>query len=768
MKLILGLLVYLPIITFAQSPFCTDSALYYLRTISVDIGPRPMGSPNERRAMEFALAKFREFGLSEAYIMEMRRAENDISEAAINTNSGVAVGILQGRTNRIIVIGGHIDSASPFIPGANDDGSGSATVIELARVLSKGAHESTIVFCLFGGEESGVCGSNHFVNHFPQINNVALMISIDMANGSELLIPTIDNKDGNTPIWLVQATYEEFAKLKYSGLKYLTHFFTAMSLLPGGGVGSDHDPFLKKGIPAIDFTSDMNDPIHTPQDDIGHFKPIGLKRSGDLVKALIHRFDSGVPDTKTNKYYLLQIGKHAFFIPIWLLTALTIISFACGIVALYTVRKRRIEIDKKQRPTVPALKLFLFAIIIQSFVWLSANLVGIIKGVRFPWISEPDGYFLLGLLSGLLGIAVSLLLTKRIRISKDPYRWYLRTFIFLTLFVGLFLLANIKIAFYPAVALLFIALAMLVQRPWLRLLFWFLSPHFMFYLIFSEGFLFFSRSIALNAPGGIGINVTLHAVYIIFFAIWSFPFLLGFAAIYFDSGADLLWLKHWKSKSVIIGIFVLCVVCILILIYQPSYSDEWRQNITIEQSLDLNSGKGSVWLKSSEYLDGLNVHLADLDTTISTKEYEVPIKEFTFERKPWITLDRTMSSISDSNTTFSMLVKIHFQYRPRSFTLSYSNSKNSISNCAGEFITSQTDHSITMRWESFPDTALSIPIQFTVIKGDSVTENIEARFVEMVEPVRVAKELINVNPRTIIKRSEVLKRTPTADSTLMQ
>ena len=49
-----------------------------------------------------------------------------------------------------------------------------------------------------------------------------------------------------------------------------------------------------------------------------------------------------------------------------------------------------------------------------------------------------------------------------------------------------------------------------------------------------------------------------------------------------------------------------------------------------------------------------------------------------------------------------------------------------------------------------------IPIHFTVVKGDSVTETIEAKFLEMVEPVRIEKEFANIIPRTIMKRTEVL------------
>ncbi|MGA3287728.1 MAG: M28 family metallopeptidase [Bacteroidota bacterium] len=757
MKRFLLFFITLPSLSYAQILFSSDSALSYLRTISVTIGARPMGSPNERRAMEFALAKFREFGLDEAYVMEMKTAKNDMTGASVNTSSGIAIGVLRGKTDRIIVIGGHIDSAGPDIPGANDDGSGSAAVIELARVLSKEQHHSTIFFCLFGGEEEGLIGSKYFVDHFSRIDSVTLMLELDMANGRDPLIPTIDYKGGNTPVWLVQATYEEFGKLGYSGLDYPTHFFTAMSMMPGGGVGSDHEPFLAKGIPAIDFTSDISDPIHTPQDDFEHFKPSGLKRSGDLVYALIHRFDENVPEEKTNNYYLLQIGKRALFFPLWLLSTFIIVSVVLAIGALIVVRKRRIETERSQRPKVPAFKLFLFALLIQTCVWLSENLVGLIKGTRFPWVASPDGYFILGFLAALLGIIFSLKFSRRVNLSKDPYRWFLRTVVFLLVFISLLALINVKVTLYPALALFFLALAMLANKPLLKLFFWILSPHFMFRLMFSEEFFFLGRTMALQSAQPMWMYFVLHLFYILFFALWSFPFLLGFAAVYFDSGIDLLWLKKWRTRTGLIVGSALFLLCVLVLSFLPSYSDEWRPTITIDQLLDMNTGKGTVQLKSSEYLRHLTVHLAEKDTTISTWERDVPVKDFTYHQAPWIQIERTVLTSVDSSITYDILATLHFKYRPRNFTLSYSAGKNKLEDVAGEFVSSSTAHSVSMRWKSFPDTVMMVPIHFRVVKADSVTETIEAKFIEMMEPVRIEKEMTNIFPQTTLRRTEIIR-----------
>jgi hypothetical protein len=84
------------------------------------------------------------------------------------------LGILPGRdTTRVMVLGGHYDSChcsggtNPLTdeaPGANDDGSGSSAMIELARVMSKnypGGLEVSVIFALYAGEENGLIGSTN-------------------------------------------------------------------------------------------------------------------------------------------------------------------------------------------------------------------------------------------------------------------------------------------------------------------------------------------------------------------------------------------------------------------------------------------------------------------------------------------------------------------------------------------------------------------------------------------------------------------------------
>lgn len=94
--------------------------------------------------------------------------------------------------NRVFIVGGHIDSrateandSTSTAPGANDDASGVAAVIELARVMSKYELSATIIFVAFSGEEQGLYGATHLAKKAKEENwNLVAMLNNDMIGNS--------------------------------------------------------------------------------------------------------------------------------------------------------------------------------------------------------------------------------------------------------------------------------------------------------------------------------------------------------------------------------------------------------------------------------------------------------------------------------------------------------------------------------------------------------------------------------------------------------
>ena len=135
-KILFFIFVIFSALAFSQTPcFNADSVYSTIHHLSVTIGPRPMGSLNERRALKWAAGQFQRFGADTAYVMTFNRVDEERS--SVNTRSGTAVGVFKGKTDSTIVVGGHIDSDAWDIPGANDNASGTACAMELARIWSQ-------------------------------------------------------------------------------------------------------------------------------------------------------------------------------------------------------------------------------------------------------------------------------------------------------------------------------------------------------------------------------------------------------------------------------------------------------------------------------------------------------------------------------------------------------------------------------------------------------------------------------------------------------
>src|SRR5215203_5408199 len=110
------------------------------------------------------------------------------------TNLTNVVATLKGTTDpeRVYVVSGHYDSmcTSPTdakcdAPGANDDASGTAAVIELARVMSKRKFDATIVFMTVPGEEQGLLGATYYAEQAKQkAINIEAMFTNDIVGGA--------------------------------------------------------------------------------------------------------------------------------------------------------------------------------------------------------------------------------------------------------------------------------------------------------------------------------------------------------------------------------------------------------------------------------------------------------------------------------------------------------------------------------------------------------------------------------------------------------
>jgi hypothetical protein len=739
--------------------FSGQRAYAILSTMVRDIGPRPMGSPAEQRALAFATAKFAEYGCDTSYILPMTVAD------MTNTTSGVAVGISRGRTGRMIVIGGHMDSSGPDIPGANDDGSGSACVIELARVLAPRERQSTIVFCCFGGEEDGLRGSAHFVKNFPLIDSVALMLQIDMADGASYLELDPDaSYQVSAPRWLPRAAFEIFySELGFSNLRYVTHAAT-LNASTSGAAGSDHEPFLDMGIPAIDFTSDVSYPIHTPLDNLTTFDSSGLARSGLLVQRLAERFDAGVPSSNPEKYYLLQIGSRLIFVDYWVLWSIHVLTFLLAGLALTKVWHTR-DRDSARPRWLPA-KIILAVLILQAFIWMPETIMGDLRGYHYPWVNNFGGYVILALLSGAIGLWFSLRLLRRFRIRTDAFPYFVHAFALLGLITIGLLFANPEIALYPGSALLFFSLAVLVRHPIVKGALAVAAFYLPLHLIFMEYHGLFLREMSTAVLSHWWSILLVDAVYLAVFAFLSLPFIYGVAAVIRSTSRDPLWLRIF-IRPVMLWLLIpaLLVVC-GVLFTRPVYDIHWQRSVDVEQEYVLGTDSCTITLSSGESLEGLHVALDGRDSVMQDCG-NTSIRHL--DRAPgadWVDVLAHVEETRDSSTTDSLkallrTLKFHGSHRPLKLEIRYQSdmpfsSRSPWSTDVRDDDDVHSSKSTFLRWYAFPDSNLEVPIRFDLKPGQRVTEKIKLVYAQLALPAKIERELTTVEMRTIATRVDTL------------
>jgi hypothetical protein len=196
--------------------------------------------------------------------------------------------------NRIYVVSGHYDSmcGRPIdgkcdAPGANDDASGTAAVLEMARVMAKYKFDATIVFMAVAGEEQGLLGSTYFAEQAKQKGeNVAAMFTNDIVgntlggNGvrdrrtvrvfSEGVPSNETPKEANVRRSVGgenDSASRQLARfIKETGERYVTHMKVTMVYRRDRyGRGGDHIPFLERGFAAVRFTEPNEEFRHQHQ-----------------------------------------------------------------------------------------------------------------------------------------------------------------------------------------------------------------------------------------------------------------------------------------------------------------------------------------------------------------------------------------------------------------------------------------------------------------------------------------------------------------------
>lgn len=192
---------------------------------------RYAGSEENQRALNATEERFKSMGY-------------EVKEVCYAPDACSIVAEKKGKieASKVIMIMGHIDSVGESFAGADDNGSGVAVILEMARVLKDSNNRKTIRFFVTNGEELGLYGATHYAKQLAasnEIKNIVLGINMDMVGY---------NKSNNIVELETEPEHEGLAKWFADLASKYTTLKTKITL---GAWGSDHVPFLKKGVPTL-------------------------------------------------------------------------------------------------------------------------------------------------------------------------------------------------------------------------------------------------------------------------------------------------------------------------------------------------------------------------------------------------------------------------------------------------------------------------------------------------------------------------------------
>jgi len=278
--------------------FSKEQMMEVIRFLSSDdLRGRGFGTEGLDRAAEFIAGKFQEAGLVPAgdekmsYFQIWEDKDGDSEHKVIMKN---VIGVIPGKRPELksqsIVVGAHYDHLGlgrlqireekhrgKIHPGADDNASGVAVIIELAQVLGKGLKpDRSVVFVAFTGEEAGRKGSKYYVaNHkrYPPDQCIG-MLNID----------TVGRLGEKKLLVLGTGSAREWVHI-FRGAGYVTG--VDVEVVSGELDSSDQKSFQDAGLPAVQLFSGPHLECHRPTDTVDKIDPDGLLKVASVAKEVV-------------------------------------------------------------------------------------------------------------------------------------------------------------------------------------------------------------------------------------------------------------------------------------------------------------------------------------------------------------------------------------------------------------------------------------------------------------------------------------------------
>ncbi|RJP23065.1 MAG: Zn-dependent exopeptidase M28 [Candidatus Abyssobacteria bacterium SURF_5] len=228
------------------------------------------------------------------------------------------IGIDFGVRKTALVVLAHYDIPFHVREGAMDDASGVGVLLELARVFSIEEQEKTLIFVASDGEEWGMLGARHFVQSYPELENIFAAVSLDYVRvelPERIYLRGEGQFKGYAPLWLWSLAEDCVTKVngQAKAPSSLNHYLIRATNISS----TDQGPFVRAGIPAINLGGNKTDsPLarsiyHTQLDTHENLKPEIFTVFGQAAELLIRSLDA-LADTPGDEGYFLPLRRESY------------------------------------------------------------------------------------------------------------------------------------------------------------------------------------------------------------------------------------------------------------------------------------------------------------------------------------------------------------------------------------------------------------------------------------------------------------------------
>ncbi len=263
---------------------------------------REVGTEGEKMAAAYIVSQFENASLSPAgtdgFYQSFFVSDPENPHALPSSDNGIdgitgynVIGMIDNPSEEMVIVGAHYDHLGmgdfsslhrgerAIHNGADDNASGVAAMMHLARILSQKELQRDVVFIGISGEEKGLWGSNYFTkNPTIDLTKANFMINMDMVGRLDKSKGLAVNGTGTSPIWdwLLDEVNTDSLKLIKSE----------------SGIGpSDHTSFYLQDIPVLHFFTGQHEDYHKPGDDIEKINIEGILYVATMIENMITLMD---------------------------------------------------------------------------------------------------------------------------------------------------------------------------------------------------------------------------------------------------------------------------------------------------------------------------------------------------------------------------------------------------------------------------------------------------------------------------------------------